>query len=536
MKLENLLKNFPKGLLELEKSFFPGSLEETLNIEIDDVVYDSRRAKPNTIFVAISGYKSDGNSYIKDAIDNGSTIIVISRAIRDKMTISGEGSFRFVLGSGNSLTIENIRDISLLVVREPRKALAHLSAALFQFPWQSQKIVGITGTNGKTSIAYILDHIWKTAGLESGIIGTIECRWKGNRIPSENTTPESRELAEMVYKMAKQNISRVAMEVSSHALFLSRVDAFRFSAGIFTNLTQDHLDFHENFENYFESKKRLFEPGLLDGPAIVNIDDPFGRRIGEYVESYGGKVFSLTTNQKDQLGKTYLLKELKYDMGGTSFTLELPAGDSKDLDKNQKFHTHLKGRFNAINVSLSIIAAIQSGIEPDVAREAISKEEMVIPGRFEVIRAAKPSGFLTVVDYAHTPDALKNVLEGALELKPKRLITLFGCGGDRDRKKRPLMGRIAQVKSDYSIVTSDNPRTEDPFGIISDIEEGMDHSLNNYEVIPDRKEAIISAVKLCKSGDILVIAGKGHENYQILGEKKIHFDDREVAQLALESL
>ncbi len=497
-------------LAEMAASLPESCLAEWISVgnpEIQDVVYDSRNVKPGSLFVAVVGYQTDGHGYIAQAVQAGAVALVVEKekwsAISDSIAMK--------------------KELPVLSVTGSRVALAFLSAAFFSFPWRRLHLVGVTGTNGKTSITYILQHIWEFAGKKTGLVGTIEYRWPGSRIISQNTTPESRDLASLFFMIAESDVSHAAMEVSSHALYLDRTAAFSFRSAIFTNLTQDHLDFHKDMEDYFASKSLLFSDSLLTGNAIINVDDSYGQRLYARLKSAGKLAFSFSLREG---AGDYHASSLHYSLLETSFVLHMPQG-GKIL-----VHTHLKGKFNVYNISLAMIEANLSGISWEVILRALADPALQVPGRFEVVRASEDSGFVTVVDYAHTPDALENILTAGRDLNPTRLVTVFGCGGDRDRGKRPKMGRIAESISDLVIVTSDNPRTEDPRQILNDIEAGMTLP---HETIIDRKEAIIRAVNICQAGDLLVIAGKGHEDYQILGKTKIHFDDREVARAALET-
>lgn len=516
MTLAELLEGIDPGLwTAFAENNYIRSSKKLDGILICDVVYDSRRVDEGSLFVAIKGYETDGHKYVGQAIESGASAIIMDYLVYNE-----------------SVELKNLyqqkkEDIVILLCANTRKALAQVSARFFSSPWRDVNLVGITGTNGKTSITYILDAIWKEYGLSSALIGTIEYKWPGKAHASHNTTPESRDLSELFAEIRESGAGHVAMEVSSHALFLERVSAFQFSSAIFTNLTQDHLDFHRDFEEYFLIKASLFDPSLLHGYGVINTDDEYGNKLFQIMKERGQEVFSFSFSQKyENLGRHYYAKDLKYDLHETNFTLVCPDG------KEIPFSTSLKGRFNVLNASLAIIQALRDGLPEDAIQRALKREDLFVPGRFEVVRTEQEQSFITVVDYAHTPDALENVLRGGRDLKPDRIITVFGCGGDRDRGKRPKMGSIAEKLSEHVIVTSDNPRTEDPKKIIDEIEAGM---TQDHETIVDRREAIFRAVNLCEPGDLLIIAGKGHEDYQILGKTKIHFDDREVAREALEN-
>ncbi len=411
------------------------------------------------------------------------------------------------------------KGIAVIAVADVRRALSRVSAAFYGFPSREMIALGITGTNGKTSITYMLEAIATAAGYSPGVIGTIDYRWKGTSIPAPNTTPESKDLQEIIFRMRRDGVDFLIMEVSSHGLELHRADDVDFNIGIFTNLTRDHLDFHHDFDAYFSAKKRLFDiiesAGKPGRAGLVNIDDPYGKRILESRASYSYPMKGFGLDGGDFSVRA---GSIVNSIEGISYTVDA-AGDSWNVTLN------VAGKFNVYNSLAAFAAAFSLGIDAGNVLKGLASMETV-PGRFDAVPSGL--GFHVVVDYAHTDDALRKLLQSARELKPARLITVFGCGGNRDKTKRPLMGAAASELSDYVIVTSDNPRKERPDDIIKDILTGI--SENNYEVNPDRKEAIARAIEMAGEGDIVVIAGKGHEDYQILGETKIHFDDRETAR------
>ncbi len=467
---------------------------------ISSIEYNSARVTEGSLFVAIEGTQSDGHSYVRDAVDRGASAVVVSSG-----RLAGFGD----LGGKTAL----------LASADTRRALSILSAAFYGFPSSGMTVIGVTGTNGKTSITYMLESILKSAGRTPGVIGTINYRWKGGLVPAPNTTPESRDVQEIVRAMADDGVDALVMEVSSHGLKLGRVDDVEFDAGVFTNLTRDHLDFHLTFEDYFASKLRLFDlvgrSGKTRRAGIVNCDDEYGRTIlsGKASRFYPLFGFGLSDDADYRVDKS----SIKNSIDGVSYRMDRPLpGAAIDL--------HLAGGFHVFNSLAAFAAAHAIGIAPGAITAGLSGLSTV-PGRFDRIRSG--DGFGVVVDYAHTDDALAKLLQSARELSPRRIITVFGCGGNRDKTKRPLMGETASRLSDVVIVTSDNPRREEPGDIIGDILAGMKGA--SYDVEPDRERAIAMAIERAGEGDIVVIAGKGHEDYQIIGTEKRHFDDREMA-------
>ncbi len=468
--------------------------------ELSSVEYDSRKAAEGSLFVAVRGFESDGHDYIKAAAQGGCSAVVVSS--------ERAADFSFLADQG----------IALFSCDDSRKALSRLSSLFFKEPSMSMHIDGITGTNGKTSITYLIESIYKKAGISCGVIGTVNYRWKGREIPAPNTTPESRDIQELLRKMADDGVTHVVMEVSSHALELGRVDDVEFDTASFTNLTGDHLDFHKSLDAYFDAKKKLFT--LLDRSrkkgktAIINIDDAGGKVL---VSEGMSSNFDIIT-YGEELGADIRGIEETVDnrITGLGYTL-----CDHGMDKNVSLS--LAGRFQLYNSLAAYSIASSAGVDGNDA--VAGMEELVnVPGRLEVVDSGL--GFAAVVDYAHTSDALLKLLQSVAGMEHNRIITVFGCGGDRDRTKRPVMGEIGVDNSDFAIVTSDNPRTEDMQAVINDIIKGIRG--NSYSVEPDREKAIAIAVDMAVKGDIIVIAGKGHEDYQIIGKTKHHFDDREV--------
>ncbi|MFA4974299.1 MAG: UDP-N-acetylmuramoyl-L-alanyl-D-glutamate--2,6-diaminopimelate ligase [bacterium] len=472
----------------------------SLDLDVKDLVYDAGEATQGSCFFALRGLRRDGHDFVIEALNRGAAAVVSERPM------------------------DRGCDVPNVVVSDSRKALGHMSARMMGDPSRRLKVVGVTGTNGKTTTTYILESIFSAAGLRPGVIGTVEYRFAGRSEPSPHTTPFGLDLQKLLARMRDAGCASCAMEVSSHALEQERIAGCSFDAGIFTNLTPEHLDYHGEMESYFRAKAKLFERVLAEGGksgafAAINAD-------AEYCE----KIAARTIVPVVLYGMSEKAEVRGYDLSlgasGLSMRIATPSGDFACSSR-------LCGRFNAQNLLAATAAAHGLGIDIDVIKTGIESIRAV-PGRFEPVENDR--GIMALVDYAHTPDALGNALSHARELADKtggRLIAVFGCGGDRDRIKRPVMGKIAAGLADISIVTSDNPRTEDPSAIIEEIIPGVkDESTpydgsTGYEVIVDRRDAITRAVELSSDGDVLVVAGKGHEDYQIVGETKHHFDDRE---------
>jgi UDP-N-acetylmuramoyl-L-alanyl-D-glutamate--2,6-diaminopimelate ligase len=465
--------------------------------DIKSLAYDSRRVVPGTLFFAVQGEKADGHDFIPQALERGAAAVVSERAAPS--------------------------DLALRWVRVPRirRALAETSRNFYGHPDSKLQLVGITGTNGKTTTAYLLESVLRAAGIPAGLFGTIEYRFGGRNLTALNTTPESLDLLEFFAELAKSGGKAAVMEVSSHALAQERVWGFHFSAAVFTNLTRDHLDYHKDFEHYFAAKRRLFE-GLGAGPpdlAVINVDDEWGRRLLDLP-------FARCMTYGMNSGAEVRPKEFHQDLAGLRAVVQTPAGVLE-------IESPLVGRANLANLLAATATAVGMGVESAKVKEGIAALAAV-PGRFERVDEGQP--FLVVVDYAHTDDALRNVLKTARELTRNRLITVFGCGGDRDRTKRPLMGEAAGALSDRVVLTSDNPRTEDPLLIMNDALVGLQKAGKPYAAEVDREAAIRKALEAAGEGDVVVIAGKGHETYQILKDRKIPFDDRGVARRVIREL
>jgi len=475
-----------------------------LNRDISSVVFDSRKAKTGSLFVAIQGLRQDGSRFINDAIDRGASAFVTEIPFKERPNRS--------LGENKATAI---------CVEDSRIALAFISSEFYRRPSDRIDIYGVTGTNGKTTVTYILESIHKIRNEPSGIIGTIHYSFGNSNFPASMTTPESLDINCMLHEMLERNIRQCFLEVSSHSLALKRVHGMRFAVGIFTNFSRDHLDFHGTMDEYKETKKRLFRNNLVK-KIVTNLDDPVGREIAS---EFNGDLLTTGIERKADV----MAENCKLSETGSCFTLKTPFGSSD-------IQTHLLGRHNIYNLISAGSAALLQGIPLNEIAMGLSSIDF-IPGRFEKVFCNR--GFSVVVDYAHTDDALRNVLRAAQAFTSGRIITVFGCGGDRDQGKRKAMGRVAVEESEFAIVTSDNPRKEEPQCILDDILEGIPSHLSqgkDYEVIVDRKEAIRFAIHQARSGDLVMIAGKGHENYQVLKTGTIHFDDREVAAEAIRSM
>jgi UDP-N-acetylmuramoyl-L-alanyl-D-glutamate--2,6-diaminopimelate ligase len=464
--------------------------------EIRQVACDSRKVQPGALFFALHGAKADGNAFIQDALKRGAAAIASEDPAPAKIPAR----------------------IAWIQVREARKALAICAANFFRHPANALQLVAITGTNGKTTTTSVVDAIVKASGAKTGLFGTIAYHTPLGDYPAPNTTPESVDLQGFLAEIRDAGGKYAVLEASSHSLAMDRLWGCHFQAAVFTNLTREHMDYHKTFEDYFAAKKRLFEGTGAGAPevAILNADDEFGKRLAGLAKrtvTYGLESHADITTKKFQL---------------TFDSLEFTAHT-----RNGKVHVHsqLVGRINVYNLLAAIGAAQALGLSNEVIEKGIRSLESV-SGRFQRIDCGQP--FLVIVDYAHTDDALEKLIRTARELNPKgRIITLFGCGGLKDRTKRPIMGEVTGRLSDLTILSSDNPRTEDPLKIISDIIVGLQKTAGKYLIELDREKAIGLAMDEARPGDIVLLAGKGHEDYQILADRTLKFDDREMARQAL---
>ncbi len=500
-------------LSDLIQTVSPLSISGGSDREIQGLYYDSRMVEPGGLFFALKGVAVDGHRYIDAAIERGAVAVVLE-----------EPGY-----------VHNA--VPCVLVRDARHAMAHMSARFYGNPTSAIPLIGITGTNGKTTTTYLVEAILESAGYPPAVLGTVSYRFGEIVFPASHTTPESSDLQGLLRRLVDLGAASVVMEVSSHALEQRRIDGCCFDVGVFTNLTRDHLDYHGSMENYLEAKLRLFRellsptPGKPCRKAVINMDDEHGPTVAE---SAACPVITFGVEYAGDLKAV----DVHSSVSGITGILVTPKGDIP-------FASRLVGRFNLSN----ILAAASVGYALDLPLESIRAGidgHCTVPGRLEKVDNSR--GISVFVDYAHTGDALENVLQTLNGLKGGRIITVFGCGGDRDRGKRPIMGEVAGTLSDLAVVTSDNPRTEEPNAIIGEIKEGLTHlgvreyavsdlltgfAEKGYVVIPDRREAIRLAIRVAKVGDIVLLAGKGHEDYQIVGTVKHHFDDREEAAAAL---
>jgi UDP-N-acetylmuramoyl-L-alanyl-D-glutamate--2,6-diaminopimelate ligase len=493
MKLNELITDL--SLLEVV-----GGLEK----EITGVAYDSRKVKEGSLFVAIKGERFDGHRFIVDAISGGASAVAV-----ENNTIVDDDYFLS-------------HHTTKLLVPSTRRALALISANFFGHPARKLRVVGITGTNGKTTSTYLIKSVMQAAGEKTLLLGTINYLLDDTLLEeATNTTPESFELNRMMAFAVERGATTAVMEVSSHSLVMDRVFGIPFEAALFTNLTQDHLDFHHTMEEYFKAKKILFDTLPPNGIAITNIDDEYGERI--LSDTSARKVFY----GSDERANFKVVKS-SFDIHGTEVLIRYDGA-------NFQINSTLVGKFNIYNLAGAFATAVSLGYNPALVSEALGKVKCV-NGRFERIDSGK--GFMVVVDFAHSPDSLEKTLQSAREIlissgKGGRLITVFGCGGNRDRTKRPKMGKIAESLSDIVIVTSDNPRFENPESILNEIISGMSKNSNKVLKVVDRREAIYEALGRAMPNDVVVLAGKGHENYQEIAGVKHHFNDREEVEKVL---
>jgi len=463
-----------------------------------DVTHDSRQARSGTLFVAIKGATLDGHRFVDEVVRRGAAGIISEQP--------APANF----------------DGAWLRVDRAREALARAAAVINGDPSHQIDLVGITGTNGKTTTTYLCFALAEAEGQKAAMLTTVEYRIGASSEPAVRTTPEASDTNRFLRRAVDQGCVIAVMEASSQAIDLHRCDGLRFKVAVFTNLTRDHLDYHETMENYFDAKKRLFDGRLGERPgcSVINVDDDWGVRLADELRSAGQRV--VTFSQRGDADLTASDVDVSL-IKGTSFAL-------RTSDAEVNITSPLVGRPHVYNMLAATATALELGISLDAITNGLSTC-VGAPGRFE--RVPHNGDFAVVVDYAHTDDALLNTLKTARDLTGGRIITVFGCGGDRDRSKRIPMGQVAGDHSDVVIVTSDNPRNEDPLSIISEIEKGLEQAKASYEVISDRRDAINRAIAVARSGDVVIIAGKGHETYQIVGGDKFHFDDREVAADAL---
>lgn len=462
------------------------------DIEITGVTYDSRKVSKDNLFICISGFSADGHKFINDARERGAIAVLVEKDV-------------------------DFEDLTVVKVASTREAMPVLSANFFGHPTEQLKLIGITGTNGKTTTTYLIKSIFETAQKRTGLLGTISTQIGDKIYVSSRTTPESLDLQSLFREMADMRMDYAVMEVSSHSLELGRVEGCKFSIGIFSNLTQDHLDFHKTIENYREAKKKLFYKTA--DANIINIDDVHGRLIAEEIRSFKTPLITFGIDNAADI----MARDIRIDSKGVSFILATPLYETE-------LRIKIPGKFNVYNALAAASAAYAAGIDKETIRMGLYRVNSV-PGRSEIVDTNTP--YTVIIDYAHTPDGLENILKTVNQYAKGRIITVFGCGGDRDKEKRPIMGAIAGELSDYVVITSDNPRSEEPMEIIKQIESGIKSTDCDYICIENRRDAIKYAMTTAKPEDIVLIAGKGHETYQVLKDRTIPFDEREIVQALL---
>ncbi len=482
MKLQVLLNN-----LNVEK------IIGNDDININGLKYDSREVSKGDLFICIQGFKTDGHKYIPEVINKKVSAVLIDK------------------------NLDNYSNkITYIKVKDSRKAMAQIAKNFYKDPLKDIDLIGVTGTNGKTTTTYLIKDILNKSGYKTGLIGTIEVYDGETSLDASRTTPESLDIYKYLAKMRDKNVKYAVMEVSSHALALNRVDTMEFKAAIFTNLTQDHLDYHKTMQKYAEEKVKLFKKIKTNGTAIINMDDEYS---DFFLKNTDNKVITYSINNKSDLKA----KDLKLALHGVSFKLN-----------NISYNLNLTGQFNIYNSLAAIGTALSLGIDESIIKKSLESIDG-IPGRFETINEGQ--NFTVIIDYAHTPDSMINVLESLKNFEHKNVITVFGCGGERDKDKRPKMGKIAVQYGDYVIVTTDNPRSEDPKIIIDEVIDGINKSRYKTPFIDlvDREDAINHAIDKAEKEDVVIVFGKGHETYQVFADKTIDFNDKEVAINAIKN-
>lgn len=478
-------------LKELISGINSVDIKGSLDIDIVDVAYDSRKVRSGSLFVCVEGFKVDGHDYIPVAIENGASALLVQKEVD-----APEG-------------------ITVIRVDDTRFALASTSDIFFGHPSKKFNLIGVTGTKGKTTTTYMIKSILETSAGKVGLIGTIVNSIGNHVLPAERTTPESYDLQALFNDMLEKEVRSVVMEVSSHALELHRVSCSDYDIGVFTNLSRDHLDFHETFENYLNAKIKLFD---MCKKALVNIDSEYGERVKNAAKC---QVYTFGIEKDADIRAVNTVK----NPDSVEFDLISPWADGR-------IRVNIPGKFNIYNALAAIGCSLLSGIPIKNIKAGL--ESVVVPGRAEVVETGRD--FTIIIDYAHSPDSLESILTTVKGYAPGRLVCMFGCGGDRDRTKRPIMGEISGRISDFTVITSDNPRTEDPESIVEEIEAGIKNTSGAYKTIVDRRAAIKYVIENALPQDIIVLAGKGHETYQIFKDKTIHFDEREVVREILDEI
>jgi UDP-N-acetylmuramoyl-L-alanyl-D-glutamate--2,6-diaminopimelate ligase len=482
-----------------------GKLTGDETVVVTDVSHDSRRAGPGSLFVAVRGGLFDAHKFVPQVIAQGAVGIISE------------------LPASEVLPGVDIAPAAWLKVENVRRAMALAAAEVHHHPSRELQLVGITGTNGKTTTAYLVASIPEAAGEPVAMTGTVEYRLGPEHFKADRTTPEATDMQRMLRQAVEIGCRTAVMEASSQAMDFHRCDALEYAIAVFSNLTRDHLDYHKTMENYWYAKQRLFDGRLGTRPrvSVVNLDDPYGVELAERLKKDGLQIVTYAVNSSADV----TARDAEFSLDGMRFNLKTPAGE-------REFHSPLVGPPHIYNTLAAVASGLSLGYDLDVITRALEKCTGA-PGRFE--RVAHEGTFAVVVDYAHSDDALLNVLRTAREVTKGRIITVFGCGGDRDGSKRAPMGEAAGSLSDVVILTSDNPRTEDPEKILADAEVGIKKTGKPYQKIADRRQAIHQAISEASSGDLVLIAGKGHEDYQIIGREVFHFDDKEIAREALET-
>ncbi|MDV3347735.1 UDP-N-acetylmuramoyl-L-alanyl-D-glutamate--2,6-diaminopimelate ligase [Leptothoe sp. LEGE 181152] len=494
MTLRELLAQLPPELL-------PNIDHPALDQTVTGVCTNSTNCQPGNLFIGMPGTRVDGGEFWPGALEKGAIAAIISPSALQTQPATDPSNL-------------------LIPVQDMPKACGEIAAAFYNYPGKTLKLVGVTGTNGKTTTTHVIEHFLNSADMPTGLLGTLYTRWPGHQETAVHTTPFPVDLQRELANVVGAGCQHAIMEVSSHALAQKRVWGCPFDVSVFTNLTQDHLDYHKNLDDYFEAKALLFNSDYLKGRAIINSRDPYGQKLIDRLSAD-----QVWTYNIDDTAADLHTTDLHYSAAGVSGNLFTPVGSAP-------FTSPLVGRFNLENLLAAAGAVLHLGGAVESLVNALATFSGV-PGRMERVQADPSQDISVIVDYAHTPDSLENALRAARPFISGQMICVFGCGGDRDRTKRPQMGRIAYGLADRVVVTSDNPRTEDPQQILSDVVAGIEADLGEDEVICDRATAIQRAILSAQPGDGVLIAGKGHENYQILGNEKIHFDDREQSQRAL---
>lgn len=496
-----------KSLIDLLKITDFEKIEGNSGVRISDVTADSREVKRGSLFFCLPGAHVDGHEFVDMAVKKGAAAVIAEK----KINISD--------------------DVTVVYVSDTRRAMENIVPYFFDYPSRKMRMIALTGTNGKTTTTHIIAHILQCAGYKTGVIGTVHALIGNREIPTHNTTPDVIDLQRILWQMAEEHVTHVCMEVSSHALVMGRVEGCEFDTAVFTNLTEDHLDYHKTMANYAKAKSILFKMvstkgQVKEGKSVwINGDDSYAEVMSAAVsDPKFCPVFRYGFTEKQNLTAS----DARFTGKSSFFKIHIEG-------KEYKVETKLVGRFNVYNTLAAVGASLSEGVDIEKIREALADFSSVA-GRFELVEEGQ--SFSVVVDYAHTPDGLEKILATAKEITKGKIITCFGCGGDRDRIKRPIMGRIAANYSDVVIVTSDNPRSEDPYEIIQEVTDGVQEVAKAksgfiYEMIEDRHFAIQRAISLAKGNDMVIIAGKGHEDYQILKDITIHFDDREEVRMAL---